>query len=369
MLFIISKSIGLLDLNKLNLRELKDVVKKHEMKGDYDEIIKILQDILKNKKIEKEVKEYAYNQIKELLYDLAEDCFTNLEFEKALDYCFIAKELNYKSQKLNKLIGNSYFELENYSECLEYYWNFLKNNQNDTEVLRNTGISLLEHGQLDKAKNILERAIKLDPNDSLTLAKLGSLYLDLNDFKEAIKYYELSLEKSSNKHPIEWRNLGYAYLSYALSLLISDDVDKTTDILGRSKKYYDKAFEEEERWPRSIDLDFDTWFEYGEINFYLGERDSAKKAFLKAKTINPNLWEHFKGNLFFEMQKADDKIIQEIISNYKKSKKKKKRYVCYCKLCKRSYKYSDSLQRTLDGKYLCPKHGNEMEKYRDIRLS
>ncbi len=350
----------------MNLKELKDEIEKNELEGNYEKIVQLLQNVFKEKNIDRDVKEFAEIQIKEILYNLAQDYFIDLEYEKALEFSLKAKEFDENSQKLKKLIGNCYFELENYSECLEYYWNFLENNPNDTEVLRNAGISLLEHGQLDKAKNILKRANKLDPNDILTLAKLGSLFLDLDDFKKAIKYYELTLEKSINKHPIEWRNLGYAYLSYALSLLISDDVDKTTDILSRSKKYYDKAFEEEEKWLRSIDLDFDTWFEYGEINFYLGERDSAKKAFLKAKSIDPNLWEYFEGDFFFGMWKSDDKIIQKIISNYNKSKKKKKRFVYYCKLCKKSYKHSESLQRTLDGKYLCPKHENELEKYNDI---
>jgi len=350
----------------MNLKELKEVIKKHEAKGEYDKIIQILQGVLKNKKIEKEVKEFADNQIKELLYDLAQDSFADLEYEKALDFSLKAKVFDENSQKLKKLIGNCYFELENYSDCLDYYQDYLKDNPNDAEILRNTGISILEHGQLDKAKNILERAIKLDPNDSLTLAKLGSLYLDLDDFDKAIKYYTTSLEKSINKFPIEWRNMGYAYLSYALSLLFSDDVDKTIDILSRAKKYYDKAFEEEEKWPHSIDPDFDTWFEYGEINFYLGDRDTAKKSFLKAKSINPNLWEYFEGDKFFDMMKADEKIIQKLIPKYNKSKKKKKRCIYYCKLCKRSYKPSDSLQRTFDGKYLCPKHGNELEKYNNI---
>ncbi|KKN23863.1 hypothetical protein LCGC14_0900680 [marine sediment metagenome] len=353
----------------MNLNQLKDLIEKNEMNGDYEKIIQILHNVLKDNKISRDIKEFAEIQIKELLYDLAQDYFTDLEYEKALDFSLKAKEFDENSQKLKKLIGNSYFELENYSECLEYYWNFLEKNPNDAEVLRNTGISLLEHGQLDKAKNILERAIKLDPNDSLTLAKLGGLGLELDNFKKAIDYYELSLEKSFNKHPIEWRNLGYAYLSYGLSLLISDDVDKITDILSRSKKYYDKAFEEEEKWPRSIDPDFDTWFVYGEINFYLGERDTAKKAFLKAKSIDPNLWEYFEGDWFFGMWKENDKIIQKIISNYNKGKKKKKRFVYYCKLCKKSYEHSESLQRTLDGKYLCPKHEIELEKYNDISLN
>jgi len=369
MLFLISRNKSQLDVNKMNLKELKDVIKEHEAKGEYDKTIQILQGVLKNKKIEKEVKEFADIQIKKLLYDLAQDYFTDLEYEKALDFALKAKELNDKSQKLKKLIGDSYFELENYSDCLDYYRDYLKDNPNDAEVLRNTGISLLEHGQLDKAKEILERANKLDPDDSLTLAKLGSLYLDYDDFKKAIKYYELSLGKSIYKFPIEWWNLGYAYLSYALSLLFDDDVDKIIDILNKAKKYYDKGFEEEGKKPHSIDSDFDTWFEYGEINFYLGDRETAKKSFLKAKSINTNTWEYYEGDRFFEMRKEDDKIIQKIISNYNKNKKKKKRYVYYCKYCKRSYKYSDSLQRTLDGNFLCPKHGNELEKYNDITFS
>ena len=350
----------------MNLKELKDEIEKNEIKGNYEKIVKILQNVLKEIDIDRDVKRFAEIQINERIYNLAYDSFSDLEFEKALDFGLKGIDFNDKSLKLKKLIGNSYFELENYSDALEYYQGYLEVNPKDAEVLRNTGISFLEHGQLDKAKNFLERAFKLDPNDSLTLANLGSLYLDLDDFDKAIKYYTTSLEKSINKFPIEWRNMGYAYLSYALSLLFSDDVDTTIDILSRAKKYYDKAFEEEEKWPNSIDPDFDTWFEYGEINFYLGDRDTAKKSFLKAKSISPNLWEYFEGDKFFDMMKADEKIIQKLIPKYNKSKKKKKRCIYYCKLCKRSYKPSDSLQRTFDGKYLCPKHGNELEKYNNI---
>ena len=128
------------------------------------------------------------------------------------------------------LIGNIYFELENYFECIEYYQDYLNDNPEDAGVLKNLGISILEQGKIDEAKKILERANKLDPNDSLTLAKLGSIYLDLDDFEKAIEYYELSLERSFYKFPIEWWKLGYTYLCFALSIISDDDVLKSVAV-------------------------------------------------------------------------------------------------------------------------------------------
>ena len=122
----------------MNLNQLKDLIEKNEMNGDYEKIIQILHNVLKDNKISRDIKEFAEIQIKELLYDLAQDYFTDLEYEKALDFSLKAKEFDENSQKLKKLIGNSYFELENYSDCLGYYQDFLKDNPNDAEVLRNT---------------------------------------------------------------------------------------------------------------------------------------------------------------------------------------------------------------------------------------
>ncbi len=356
-------------IKKVNLNlNLKEIMKICDYYGYYEKSIQILKNVLNEREINKDLKEFAEIQIKERLHDFAEDYFTDLEYEKALTYGFEAIEFGNNSLELKKLIGNCYFGLENYSDSLEHYLEYLKVNSNDSEVLRNIGISYLEHGQYDKAKSYLERALELDPNDSLILAKLGSLFLDLDDFDKAIKFYESSLAKSVNKFFFEWRNLGYAHLSHAYSLMSNKDINKTIDILNKAKKYYDKAFEEEEKWHYSSEPDFDTWFEYGEINFYLGELDIAKEAFLKAKSINSKLWESFEGEDFFKMMKADEEIIQQLISEYNKSKKKKKRFIYYCSICKTSYEPSDSLQKTLDGKYLCPKHGKELKKYKDIRF-
>ncbi len=357
-------------IKKVNLNlNLKEIMKICDDYGYYEKNIQILQNVLNEREINGNVKEFAEIQIKERLYNFAERCFTDFDYENALSFGFKAIEFDNNSLELKKLIGNIYFELENYSDSLEHYLEYVEVNSNDSEVLRNIGISYLEHGQYDKAKSYLERGLELNPDDSLILAKLGFIFLDLDDFDNAIKFYESSLAKSVNKFSVEWRNLGSAHLSHALSLLSSkDDVNKMFDILSRAKKYYDKAFEEEEKWHYPEDPDFDTWFEYGEINFYLGERDIAKEAFLKAKSINSKLWEYFEGDDFFEMMKADEEIVQKLISNYIKSKKKKKKFIYYCRICKTSYGPLNSLQKTLDGKYLCPKHGKELEKFKDIRF-
>ena len=124
----------------MNLKELKDEIGKKELEGNYEKIIQTLQYIFKEKNSDRDVKKFAEIQLKERLYNLARDSFSDLEYEKALDYSLKAKEFDENSQILKKLIGNSYFELENYSDCLDYYQDFLKDNTNDAEVLRKTGI-------------------------------------------------------------------------------------------------------------------------------------------------------------------------------------------------------------------------------------
>ena len=352
----------------MNLNLLKGQINSKEEKGKYEEIIQILKNILKNKDIDVEIREFAQIEIKQRLNDLAHDYFSDLELEKALSFSLEAIKYDKKSLELRKLIGNIYFELENYSDSLEHFLEYSESKPNDSEVLRNIGISYIEHSQFNKAKSYLERAIEINPNDSLTLAKIGSIYLNLDDFENAINFYESSLGKSANKFPVEWQNLGHAHLSFALSLIIkNDDVDKTIDILNRAKKFYDIAFEKEQTRPYLTEPDFHTWYEYGEINFYLGERDIAKEAFLKAKLIDLNLWKYWEGDTFFDMMKADEEIVQKIISDYIKKQKKKINLVFYCRKCKRSYKPSDLLQKTLDEKFLCPSHGIILEKYRDFQ--
>ncbi len=354
----------------MNLNLLKKQIHRHEEEGNYEEIIQFLKNILKKKEIDKDIREFAQKEIKQRLYNIAYDCFSDLELQKALIFCLEAIKYDENSLELKKLISNIHFELENYSDSLEHFLEYLESKPNDAEVLRNIGIAYIEHSQYNKAKSYLERAIEINPNDSLTLAKLGSIYLDLDDFENAINFYESSLGKSVNKFPVEWQNLGHAHLSYALSLMVKSeviDVDKINDILNRAKKYYDIAFEKEQTRSYPTEPDFHAWYEYGEINFYLGEEDIANEAFLKAKSIDINLWNYWEGDTYFEMMKADEEIVKKIISDYLKKQKKKMSLIFYCRNCKMSYNPSDSLQKTLDGKLLCPKHGIILEKYQDFR--
>jgi len=350
----------------MNLKTLKEIIIKNEEKGEFKEIIHILKISLERKDINADLRDFAGKEIKRRLINVAQDCFSDFEFEKALSFSLEAIKYDENSLELKKLIGNIYFELGNYSDSLEHFLEYSESKPNDAEVLRDIGISYIEHGQYNKAKSYLERAIESDPNDSLTLAKLGSIYLDLDDFENAISFYESSLGKSVNKFPVEWQNLGYAYLYYALSFLSSDKYEKITDLLEKAKRYYDKAFKIKKKGSFS-EPDFDIWFEYGELNFYLGERDIAKKAFLEAKSINSDLWDYFEGEDFFDMMKADEEIVQKLISDYHKKQKRKMSLIFYCRKCKKSFKPSDSLQKTLDGKLLCPKHGIILEKYKVFR--
>ncbi|GAG82846.1 unnamed protein product [marine sediment metagenome] len=95
----------------MNLKELKDEIEKNEIKGNYEKIVQILQNVFKEKNIDRDVKRFAEIQIKERLYNLAHDSFSDLEYEKALDFGLKGIEFNDYSLKLKKLISISEREI------------------------------------------------------------------------------------------------------------------------------------------------------------------------------------------------------------------------------------------------------------------
>jgi len=353
--------------NEISELEINEKLKICDDYGYFKSSIDLLKQALKNKNLDNEKKDDLKKQLIKRLQGLSSDEFQDMNYNEAMNLSSEGLKYDKTNLEFRRIICDCYFELCNYSDALECYREYLQTDPKNPEVLRNIGICYLEHGQYNKAKSYLEKAINLDPNDSLTLAKLGSISLSLDNYQKAIHYYESSLGNSFNKFPVEWRNLGYVYLSWARSKISHDKYEKIIDLLEKAKKLYDKAFEIEKRWSISSESNFDVWFEYGELNFYLGKRKTAKKAFLKAKSIDSKLWEYFGGEDFFKLMKEDEKIVSELISKYKRSKKLKNRYIYYCPKCKKSYTQSDSFQKTLDGKFLCPKHKIPLKKYANIR--
>ena len=63
------------------------------------------------------------------------------------------------------------------------------------------GKSLLELGQLEKAKQYLLKAHQLDSSDPETIKDIGNVFLSLGNNSTALRWYEKALDINSNYAP------------------------------------------------------------------------------------------------------------------------------------------------------------------------
>ena len=83
--------------------------------------------------------------------------------------------------------------------------------EQDFAAFLREGTAALQRGQAEKARNLLERAHRLQPEDfSVTLNLAGACILTKN-FKQAIDLLE-PLSEREPADPMVWTNLGAAYL-------------------------------------------------------------------------------------------------------------------------------------------------------------
>ncbi len=97
-----------------------------------------------------------------------------------------------------------------YSKAMENYNLALKNKANFPLVYSNMGIIYFESGQLDKAKEVYEKAVQYDPRMIDALRNLGAVNAMQKNFPEAIKWFKQGLEYDPENATLNFY-LGSAY--------------------------------------------------------------------------------------------------------------------------------------------------------------
>ena len=95
---------------------------------------------------------------------------------------------DYNSTMSKEQIINQAFRLHSQGDILgatKYYEKFCNEGYKDAEIFNNYGIILRERGELKRALNNVNKAIKLNPNFALAYSNVGSIYRDLGRLKEA----------------------------------------------------------------------------------------------------------------------------------------------------------------------------------------
>jgi len=112
------------------------------------------------------------------------------EFAKALKIFQNLELNNIKDKRILFYLGLIYFELNNYQKSIDYYNKYLKVEPNSIGALLNLAIVKQSVGDLDEAKKIYQKIIKLDKNNIRSyygLFTLNSRFLTKNNFEHILK--------------------------------------------------------------------------------------------------------------------------------------------------------------------------------------
>lgn len=98
------------------------------------------------------------------------------------------------------MIANSYFEQDDYSRAIDYYYEAVQYNQENPEYFRDYAIALARNKNLDKARLILDQAIALGlEEDHICLVKAEISLAEENGTK-AVEWFERALSMTENEY-------------------------------------------------------------------------------------------------------------------------------------------------------------------------
>ena len=78
----------------------------------------------------------------------------------------------------------------------ELMWKQLEEDPKNPRYNRQVGLAFLENGRKDLAEKYLLRALKLDSDYPRLFADLGKLYVEMNQLKTAIKFFNMAVAKN-----------------------------------------------------------------------------------------------------------------------------------------------------------------------------
>ena len=131
-------------------------------------------------------------------------------FDKAIEYCYKAIEINANSAEAWNNLGYAYHYKGNLDKAIECYKRAIELNPNDSTPYINIGGVYDSMKNYDMAINFYLQALKVNSQNADALNSLGYFYIQQGDFDKGIEYCQKALEFDKN-HAAAWNGLGYSY--------------------------------------------------------------------------------------------------------------------------------------------------------------
>jgi tetratricopeptide (TPR) repeat protein len=190
--------------------------------------------------------------------------------------------------ELSFLKGNWHLNNGENEKALELFDWALTLQPNFDAAWNNKGLALHHLGKYEEALKCYDKAIELNPTDDCSSNNKGNALDALGKYEEALKCYDKAIELSPTDERL-WTNKA-----------------NTLDNLGKYEealKYADKAIELNPRYNAS-------WNIKGVVNSHLGKREEALKCYDKAIQLNPRddkSWAN-KGNALDHLGKYEEAL-------------------------------------------------------------
>ena len=160
----------------------------------------------------------------------------------------MAEKIDPQRSEPQLLIGNVHEANTNLVEAIASYKRAMEIDGSQTDNMVSLARAYLKTSQYDPAKELLDSAIAIDPQNALAYRHLGFAYLKLHDLDKAIGNYEMSAQLNRN----DWENqkaLGVAYMIKAMK----KNNDKRLKVIDNNEVRSLKA-KAIEHWKISLEL-------------------------------------------------------------------------------------------------------------------
>ncbi len=141
------------------------------------------------------------------------------EADRKRDYLTVVEECEaglkagvkiYDKALVYATLGYAYSQLDRFDKAVEAHEHSVKADKNSVVAWRYYGITQRKLDNLDEAERCYEKALAIKPNDELTLASLGALYIFRDKPMRAIELLEEAIQDGSQSGTT-YGNLALAY--------------------------------------------------------------------------------------------------------------------------------------------------------------
>ena len=181
---------------------------------------------------------YINSNSPEAFYKRAQGLMLQGKFFQAISIIEQALKKKPNLPNANSSLGSCYFHLKQENKAVQAYQKAVLLNPTDSLALRNLGILLKRQERLDEAKRHLLQASTLRPKDPYVWYNLGHIQARLKQANKAIRNLKKAI-RLQTKFPEAYNDLGAIYLRQALALVALSAT--TRDISPQALQFIEKS--------------------------------------------------------------------------------------------------------------------------------